>query len=717
MFQLLPTQVLWLQVIAPARNVLAESPVSGVGSSSSRASGCGRWVESRGLCVLAELTPGHANVFRLTAVPEPGGVTQPVPPGRASGPYPAPPCTGVTQIALGSMIVAISFAALAITNSAKIRHSCPFWAGFAVLLAGLIGVISWKRPLSLVVTFFTLLSVVCVMLSLAGSILSCQNAQTVRALDSCQMVRPEIGLEREGLCMCCDLQTQRDRPRLCGALGELLKLHHFQDCTTVRMALKDLLFSVCGLSILSTIICTLSTVLCCIHMFGVNMLHILVPQRPRPLNPECSSPHENFLRNLGELEEFVPPVPPPPYYPPEYTCSSETDAQSITYNGSMDSPVPLYPSDYPPPYETVMRYSTTSQVTDGDHQLTEISNSSFCEHAFSGEGSMDSGSLMMSEIIDIPDDSSCSEDSCLLGVGGQRPEGVRGQRPEGAVIDQCPGAASPCGRSGRSFSCSAPGPSASSDDPHAHSCQRLDMVGTPAQMPARRSDSSPPRAWRRRHSDGSRPPTPVRSLEVSRVARSNSDPGLFVAATGGEARTNWRSKPSEEVMSQTSTDTAPCSEACFLPGSQHGTPELLRRLVGAKVRPTGKDKAPRTLWKDGTRSLGDLKMCRGTRVLVARFLQRSKRNLAAEYGHGSSGPAGGKRRVDRRRIGSSSDQVPRCSGTPAGCHQSMREDSFHLQSCGDISSSASSLRHLVSAGALEGSRPHSLIGVYRETVL
>ncbi|XP_041035639.1 protein FAM189A1-like [Carcharodon carcharias] len=141
---------------------------------------------------------------------------------------------GVTQIALGSMIVAVSFAALAITNSAKIRHSCPFWAGFSVLLAGLIGVISWKRPLSLVVTFFTLLSVVCVMLSLAGSILSCQNAQTVKSLEACQM----IGFDREGLCMCCDRETQRDRPKLCGALGELLKLHHFQDCRTVRMALR-----------------------------------------------------------------------------------------------------------------------------------------------------------------------------------------------------------------------------------------------------------------------------------------------------------------------------------------------------------------------------------------------------------------------------------------------------------------------------------------------
>lgn len=35
-----------------------------------------------------------------------------------------------------------------------------------------------------------LLSAVCVMLNLAGSILSCQNAQLVNSLEDCQLVRP-----------------------------------------------------------------------------------------------------------------------------------------------------------------------------------------------------------------------------------------------------------------------------------------------------------------------------------------------------------------------------------------------------------------------------------------------------------------------------------------------------------------------------------------------
>lgn len=39
---------------------------------------------------------------------------------------------GATQMALGCLIVAVSFAALALTTSARVRHSCPFWAGFSV---------------------------------------------------------------------------------------------------------------------------------------------------------------------------------------------------------------------------------------------------------------------------------------------------------------------------------------------------------------------------------------------------------------------------------------------------------------------------------------------------------------------------------------------------------------------------------------------------------
>lgn len=43
------------------------------------------------------------------------------------------------------------------------------------------------------ISFFSLLSVLCVMLSMAGSVLSCKNAQLARDFQDCSMVRREGG--------------------------------------------------------------------------------------------------------------------------------------------------------------------------------------------------------------------------------------------------------------------------------------------------------------------------------------------------------------------------------------------------------------------------------------------------------------------------------------------------------------------------------------------
>ncbi|CDQ96026.1 unnamed protein product, partial [Oncorhynchus mykiss] len=96
---------------------------------------------------------------------------------------------GLCHLGLGAMVLAFSFTSMAFTSSARVRQSCPFWAGFFVVASGLVGLISWRRPLTLVVSLFMLLSAVCVILSLAGSMLSCQNAQMVKSLLTCQVCR------------------------------------------------------------------------------------------------------------------------------------------------------------------------------------------------------------------------------------------------------------------------------------------------------------------------------------------------------------------------------------------------------------------------------------------------------------------------------------------------------------------------------------------------
>uniref|UniRef100_A0A673K0J9 Family with sequence similarity 189 member A1 n=2 Tax=Sinocyclocheilus TaxID=75365 RepID=A0A673K0J9_9TELE len=159
---------------------------------------------------------------------------------------------GVSQMVLGSLILAVSFAALALTTSPRVRHSCPFWAGFSVLLSGLIGVVSWKRPLSLVITFFMLLSAVCVMLNLAGAILSCQNAQLVNSLEDCQLIK----FDSDGVCVCCELEHMRST---CNNLGDTLKLNPLRDCNTIRLRLKVSL-------------CVCVCVCVCVHVGVCNIL-------------------------------------------------------------------------------------------------------------------------------------------------------------------------------------------------------------------------------------------------------------------------------------------------------------------------------------------------------------------------------------------------------------------------------------------------------------
>ncbi|NWV54900.1 F189B protein, partial [Daphoenositta chrysoptera] len=173
---------------------------------------------------------------------------------------------GLVQAILGVLIVTFSLVAATITPSTKLRPACPSWAGFALALSGLVGIISWKRPLTLVIAFFTLLSVLGVMLSLAGSILSCQNAQLVKTLEACERERDS--------CVCCQARSEPP-PASCSQQSEMLTMFPNPNCRSIRVALKDLLFSVCGLTIFSTIICSLSAVVCCIQIFSLDIVHVV----------------------------------------------------------------------------------------------------------------------------------------------------------------------------------------------------------------------------------------------------------------------------------------------------------------------------------------------------------------------------------------------------------------------------------------------------------
>ncbi|XP_075834599.1 protein ENTREP3 isoform X11 [Microtus pennsylvanicus] len=605
---------------------------------------------------------------------------------------------GLAQVLLGILVVTFSMVASSVTTTESIKRSCPSWAGFSI-------------------SFFSLLSVLCVMLSMAGSVLSCKNAQLAQDFRECSTVRFEEGK----VCVCCP-PIPLHRP--CPEWGQELKVALNSTCDEARGALKNLLFSVCGLTICAAIICTLSAIVCCVQIFSLDLVHMLAPERSvsGPLGPlACtSSPPAPLLHTMLDLEEFVPPVPPPPYYPPEYTCSSETDAQSITYNGSMDSPVPLYPTDCPPSYEAVMGLRRDSQATLFDPQLHD--GSCVCERVASiVDVSMDSGSLVLSAIGDLPGGSSPSEDSCLLELQGsvrsvdyvlfrsiQRSRagyclsldcGLRGPFEDSPLPRRPP-------RAARSYSCSAPeAPPPLGAPTAARSCHRLEgwppWVGPcfpelrrrvprggsrsaappPARAPARRfSDSSgsltPP---------GHRPPhrTPPPPLLLP---RSHSDPGITTSSDTADFRDLYTKVLDEEAASLSSADTARCP-----------SPKLLRARSAEKRRPVPTfQKVPLPSGPAPAHSLGDLKGSWPGRGLVTRFLQLSRKS-------------------------------PDPAGTAAHGHKQVRRspwgrsgrESLHLRSCGDLSS-GSSLRRLLSGRRLEhGVRPHSLSlnGGSRETGL
>ncbi|XP_057889608.1 protein ENTREP2 isoform X6 [Melospiza georgiana] len=663
---------------------------------------------------------------------------------------------GVTQMVLGCLIVAVSFAALALTTSARVRHSCPFWAGFSVLLSGLIGVVSWKRPLSLVITFFMLLSAVCVMLNLAGSILSCQNAQLVKSLEGCQLIK----FDSDGVCVCCEMQHQTSG---CSNLGETLKLNPLQECNAVRLTLKQ------------------------------DDITQFLPQRPHSANPDCMTPHGTVLHQTLDFDEFIPPIPPPPYYPPEYTCTPVGEAQrslhldfphspfGALYEVTINSPGMLYPSELPPPYEAVIGEMPARQVTGAAQQVSEPSlGERNTTPDFSTQVSVESTSLMVSEAVDVPDRSYSSEDFCSLEVQGSlqsadlspyciTPKGAAEQscsaldchprcrchrtRSEGfpdegdsshspASTDTSQAQEKSCAH-GRSLDCSSGNYSPSERELQSSAQESsaapplkqkktccVDCHQPPATLqtspcfgPANTAAGGPEAAVQQQQQHLSKPPAPA-------IVRSSSAPVSCSSATEGDncAWTSVCRQCQDAGLSPATGETVPVSgshmaaSACqhslssFLPtGKQRDT----RKKIDLHLKP----KAFHTVSKERPRSLVDLKAYKDTKILVAKFLEHSNCNLPPEVRHVvnsiRSVIKSDERHMEEAIFSANIiDQVMTSSRQGAGgCRKRLQGD-LHLRSCGALSSAAAPARSRTPLSrALERERPHSLIGVCRETIL
>ncbi|KAM3611259.1 uncharacterized protein V6R79_015658 [Siganus canaliculatus] len=270
---------------------------------------------------------------------------------------------GLLQLLLGGSMVALSFGALSLSNSPPIRNSCPFWAGSSVILSGIVGLTTWRRPMLLLVNVFVLLSVVCVLLNLAGFILCCQGAQLVSSMTSCQLS------EAGDMCYCCPTSPSSKCPE-----EKLLQLHPAHSCSTMRILLKKVLFALCALNALTTAVCLMAAAL--------RYLQIFSTRTPCMDEPRAAVEEREEPTRAPDPDEFVAPAPPPSYFSTFYSYTPRLARRMLG-----DSVIPLphiygarikgvevfCPLDPPPPYEAVAAGGSSNAATqDEDIALTEM---------------------------------------------------------------------------------------------------------------------------------------------------------------------------------------------------------------------------------------------------------------------------------------------------------------------------------------------------------
>ncbi|XP_016108272.1 protein FAM189A2 isoform X4 [Sinocyclocheilus grahami] len=237
---------------------------------------------------------------------------------------------GLLQLVLGCSMVALSFGALSLSNSPPIRNSCPFWAGSSVILSGIIGLTTWKRPMLLL---------------------------------------NELG----DLCYCCSeipsTQCQEDK---------LIEIYAGHACGTMRILLKKVLFALCALSALATAVCLVAAALRYLQIFSTRR-PCMEEARPVPEEVEGQT-------HLPDSDEFVAPAPPPTYFSTFYSYTPCLARRMFgdgmiplphIYGARMKGVEVFCPLDPPPPYEAVasepaaQAQNTEVQITDLTEVLTE----------------------------------------------------------------------------------------------------------------------------------------------------------------------------------------------------------------------------------------------------------------------------------------------------------------------------------------------------------
>ncbi|NXW93033.1 F1892 protein, partial [Alopecoenas beccarii] len=256
---------------------------------------------------------------------------------------------GLLQVVLGCSLVALNFRALSLSSGPQVKNAYSFWAGSSVILSGILGLMSWKKPVVVLANLFVLLSIICVLLNVAGLVLGCQGIQFVSSILGCDVV--EKGEDK--ICICCE----KSDPTKCPDEETALKLYHVKPCNAARLLLKKVLFALCALNALTTTVCLAAAAL--------RYLKIFLTRR------SCIDESQvGDQDHVSDPDDFVPPVPPPSYFS-TYCCTPQSSHRVL---GSGVIPLPhIYgarikgievfcPLDPPPPYKAACSEKSSEQV-------------------------------------------------------------------------------------------------------------------------------------------------------------------------------------------------------------------------------------------------------------------------------------------------------------------------------------------------------------------
>ncbi|NXS94226.1 F1891 protein, partial [Jacana jacana] len=395
--------------------------------------------------------------------------------------------------------------------------------------------------------------------------------------------------------------------------------------------------------------------------------------------------------------------------------------------------------------------------------------------------SVESTSLMVSEAVDMPDRSYSSEDLCSLEVQGSfhsadlspystTPKGAMEQscstrdcsahcrcrfhraRSDGfpheddsshsrASTDRSQGQEKNCAHS-RSLDCSSENfspserelqPSAQGSNEHTPPLKQKRICCVDFSQPHVPSQTSPSIGPTNTSSHASGQERAVwqhhvTKYPISHIVRSTSDPVSCSSYTEGEncAWTPVCSQHQDAGLSPAMLETVPVSGSHMAASAcQHSLSSFLPTGRQRDTRKTDlhlKPKAWHTASKERPHSLVDLKAYKDTKILVAKFLEHSDCNLPPEVRHVvnsiRSVIKSDERHMEEAIFSANIiDQVITSSQQNVNTSRKRLQEDLHLQSCGALSSPVAFLRGSRITRSLERDRPHSLIGVCRETIL